>query len=188
MSIVQALQEKKCSFYTILHSEIYTTTDLGMVYILWEEKLGGFIYLHKMKIRLSFFGIALFYYQRYEVLFHSTTNNDVSISDRDPIENIYLNSNASKINSLIKAIKNPTIPVFFSRLSWGKIMCCDEFNTLLVTNTQGIECIEYIISPSFFLSTVERKEQDIQDELEKEKYTIEQNNNAILSSLAFKNM
>lgn len=188
MNIVHALQEKKCTFYTILHSEIYTTTDLGIVYMLWEEKLGGFIYLHRMKIRLAFFGIALFFYQRYEALFHSTINNHVSICDRDPVENIYIHSHASKINSLIKAIKNPTNPVFFSRLPWGKIMCCREFNTLLITNTQSVCCIEYSISPSFFLSTIEREEQDIQDDLEKEKYTTEQNDSAILSSLAFKNM
>ncbi len=188
MNFVQVLHEKKCHFYTLLHSEIYTTTDLGIVYLIWEEKLGGLIYLHKIKIRLTFFGVALFFYQQYEILFHSAINNDVYIFDKHPVENIYLNSNASTINSLINAISNPINQVFFSRLPWGKIMYCQEFNTLLIKNTQSIQCIEYCISPSFFLARNERKNQDTQEELVKEKDMIEQNNNAILTSLAFKNM
>jgi hypothetical protein len=182
MNMIHSLSEKKYNFDTIV-----TTTNLGIVYILWEEKVGGCIYLHRMKIRLLFFDIALFFYQQYDILFHRVTNNEVTISDLYPVHHIYLHSMESNINSLLTAINNSTNPVFFSRVPWGKIMYSKEFNTLLRTNIQGIQCIEYSISPSFFLSTLPRKDHDIQHELEKEKEreTIEQDKIAILSNILY---
>jgi hypothetical protein len=184
-SIVDALYKKKCPFYTLASFP----TDLGIMYLIWEEQIGGIWYLHKMKIKLPFFGIILRFYQQYDLLFHNTTNNTIYISDHShyPTENIYITSTTCNIKSLINAIKkeNATNHVFFSSTSWGKIMHCPELNTLLLDNIQSISCIEYMISPSFFLSKIKRNEQDIHEELEKEKDIMKQKTWDIFSDTNF---
>jgi hypothetical protein len=188
MSIVNALQEKKCHFYNILSSDM----DIGVIYVYWEEILGGVVYLHKMKIKLKFFGVVLFFYKRYEILFHTKKkDDDVYIIDTHPMEIISLLSTTNEyVSSLFDAINNPSqYTVLFSRLEWGKLFSCQECNALLYNHKKSIDCIEYTLSPSIRLTTiVQKKEQDILDEWEKEKYIILQNDLELMATLAFKQL
>jgi hypothetical protein len=159
------------------------------MYLIWEEQIGGILYLHKMKIKILVFGILLSFYQEYDILFHSTTNNTLHIIDHHhSAENIYSISTTSNINSLANALKKTTNQVFFSSSSWGKLMHCQELNTLLLFNLQSIQCIEYVISSSFYLSRNKRDPLDIQRELEREKDIMEQNYRDILSDRDFQNI